>query len=382
MEMKTKKKQINSKKFGLVALVVFAVALSLAIFGMSTTLKEIDDAVISKSPEAILANAGLSEEKVVLLPVAYFDQRSDECVNVYDAEMKQALMERQFEWSRCNYHNKELEQGLVNFELGESYLPVAKGGKLVTNRGIKDLTRWFSAVDGKSANYVGDLKLEYSAEGADFVFYQDKFYPLDEVEFSNGDVVNNDGHNHLFTMNFAVPFTTLLSGGEMFEVRADDDTFVFLGDKLVVDLGGIHEAMSGRFVIRDNGEVYAAVGDEELAYSGVTIGANEGSVVRIFHADRDSDDSVFGVRFAGMNLSITDVELAKGDEGIQIAYDPTDPTYVAPLGESSVVKPDNTRGFIVIATVEGVMVVAFAILMAGVLRVVVRRKLAEREEKK
>ena len=380
--MKKKQFKFKAKDVGIVAFVVFMMATGLAVFGLSQTMGIIDEVTVSKSPSAILASAGLSEEKDVFLSVAYYDQRMDECVNLYDVSVREALAARQFEWSKCNYYNTGVEKGLVNYDLSEEYMPVTTGeGRLTPNRGI-DFARWFDAVEGKSAQYVGNLKLEYDAEKARFSFSQKEFYPLDEVEFSKGDGVNNGGHNHLFTMNFAVPFTVLLSGEESFGITADDDTWVFVGNKLAIDMGGVHEATAGRFVIHDNGEVYSAVGDEELAYSGITVGAGEGQLVRIFHADRDSADSVFSVALSGMNLSIVDTKLAnREDEGVQIAYDPTDPSYVAPLGESSVVKPDGTKGLIVMATIEGVMVVAFAVLMAAALRGVVRRKLAEREAK-
>ena len=304
-------------------------------------------------------------------------------MNLYDLNVRDALEARQFEWSSCGYYNKEMEQGLVQHKLNEKYLPVAVGGKLTPNRGVKDMSRWFEPVEGKNANYTGSLKLEYQAEGAEFWFQQQEFYPLDGVEFSVGDPVNSDGHNHLFTMVFAVPFTVLASGEEGFAVTADDDTFVYVGDELAIDMGGIHEATTGKFAIRQNGEIYTAVGNEDLAYSGITVEAGNGSIVRIFHADRDASESVFKIGFSGMNLSVVDTKLAnRQDEGVQIAYDPTDPSYVAPLGESSVVKPDGTKGFIVIATIEGVMVVIFAVLMAAALRVVVRRKLAARENNK
>jgi uncharacterized DUF497 family protein len=55
---------------------------------------------------------------------------------------------------------------------------------------------------------------------------------------------------------------------------------------------------------------------------------------------------------------------------------------VAPLGETSVVKPDGTKGFIVMATVEGVMVVVFSVLMAAAIRSVLRRKMAAQETEK
>ena len=78
---------------------------------------------------------------------------------------------------------------------------------------------------------------------------------------------------------------------------------------------------------------------------------------------------------------MTDAKLAnREDEGLQIAYDPTDPTYVAPLGETSVVKPDNTKGFILLVTVEGIMVIIFAILLSLSIRNMVRRKIIESQK--
>lgn len=375
------KKQKKSRQLGLAALVIFIMAVILMIVGLSTTMNAIDEIAISKSPTAILASAGLSEDKDVYLSVAYFDRKSDDCVNIYDAGAKEGLKARQFEWSKCKYFNKEIEKGLVEYELSEEYLPVATGnGKLIPNQGLDNLDGWFEAMEGKNANYTGALKLEYQADGAEFGFYHDQFYPLDEAGFSDGDEVNKDGHNHLWTMSFAVPFTVLASGEEGFAIRADDDTFVYVGDKLAIDMGGIHDATTGKFMITDEGEIYTAVEGEELAYSGIKLNAGDGSIIRIFHADRDSKDSIFEVKLAGMSLSITDAKLAKREgEGVQIAYDPTDPSYVAPLGETSVVKPDGTKGFIVMATVEGVMVVVFSVLMAAAIRSMVRRKLAARE---
>lgn len=373
-----KQKKMNSKTFGAVAIATFTMAMVLAIIGLSRSVADIKKEAIAKTPEAILANAGLTEEKNVYLSVSYFDQKADQCVDLYDNSARKALAARQFGWSECGYLNKGLEQGLVGFELDKEYLPVGKSGELTPNRGLNDMKRWFESVEGKSENYTGALKLEYVADGAEFSFQQEKFYPLDEVEFSKGDAANSDHHNHLFTMNFAVPFTVLGSGAENFEITADDDTFVFVGNKLAVDMGGVHEATTGKFSIHENGEVYSGVQDEELAYSGINVEPGEGSIVRIFHADRDSEDSVFKVKFAGMNLAVTDEKLAnRKDDGVQIAYDPTDPTYVAPLGESTVVRPDSTRGLIVMATIEGVMVILFGVFMAAAIRSVVKRELSK-----
>jgi hypothetical protein len=98
-------------------------------------------------------------------------------------------------------------------------------------------------------------------------------------------------------------------------------------------------------------------------------------MVRIFHADRDATDSVFGVKFTGMNISVVDSKLAQQNGGVQIAYDPTDPTYEAPLGQSVAMQPDNSRGLMIMAMIEGVMIVVFAVLIVIAARIVIRRKI-------
>ena len=370
-----KKKKNKSKIFGWTALLVFSVSLIVAIFGLSNAVTEIEDVSVAKTPEAILESVGISDEEKIYLPVVYYDQKADECVNLYDTNSNSALYRRQFEWSKCGYHHKGIEKGLAEFELNEKYLPVASAGRLTSNRGI-DFGRWFNANNENNVSYNGNLEMRYTEYGAEFVFEADDFYPLDAAESKNGDSVNADGHNHLFTMNFAVPFTVLGSGEEEFVITADDDTFVFVGNKLAIDMGGIHEATTGRFVIYENGEIYSSVDGESLAYSGIKVEKGEGSIVRVFHADRDSTESTFDVKFAKMNLSTTESAVAK-DGGVQIAYDPSDPTYVPPLGESFVFRADSTEGLVVMMTIEGVMVVLVAVLVASVARFMIKQKVGE-----
>lgn len=339
--------------------------------GLANTIDQIAGNARSKTPDAILASAGLNDGKVVSVPVMYYDQRMDECVNMYELSKWNALKSRQFEWSKCGYYNKKLEQGLVEYSLNSEYLPVAVDGTGLPNRDI-DMARWFGAVDGKSTGYIGSIDMKYSENGSVFMFDAKEFYPLDEMKFSDGDVVNADGHNHLFTMNIAVPFTVLGSGAEEFSIAADDDTFVFVGDKLVVDMGGIHDVTEGRFVVRENGEIYSGIEGKDLAYSGVNVTPEDGAIIRIFHADRDSENSALTMKFIGMDLSLTNAELADG--GMQVAYDPNNPTYVAPLGESMEFRPDSTKALVVVATIEGVAIIATTILMMFAVRFVMKQK--------
>lgn len=370
-----KKTQQKAQIITLTMFAVFGVGLLLSIVGLSNTVKDIEIETIAKTPEAILTSAGVDSGVDISLPVTYFDQRSDACVNMYDNAVRKELEKRQFGWSNCGYNHFEIEQGMVEYNLGEDYFPKAIGGDLLSNRGLKDMTRWWASVEGQSKEYSNTISLSYRVKDTtEFSFVNNDFYPLDEVKFSDGDAVNSDGHNHLFTMSLGVPFVALDSGEETFEITADDDTFVFMGDKLIIDMGGIHEATTGKLYINETGEVYTGVVNEELAYSGINLAEGDNSIIRIFHADRDAESSVFRVKFIGMNLNVMKTQVADGSDGVQVAYDPSDPSYVAPLGESQVLRPDNTRGYIIITIIEGVLIVAFAVAIVILARYVVKRE--------
>lgn len=353
---------------------VFIVVFVFAIVGLADSVKEMTEMTIAKIPDTILASSGVVEDKDTLLSVVYFDQREDECVNIYDLQATSELKNRQFGWSGCGYERKQIEKGLVEKNLDEDYTLVWRGGDLLPNK-AEDISRWFKAVDGKSKSYVGTLRLENNSEVREYSYEAEEFYPLDDASFSLGDGSSADGHNHLFTMNFAVPFTTARNGEEEFSITADDDTFVFVGDELAIDMGGIHEAMTGKIKIDRNGKVYAAVMDEELADSGIRI--DGGSILRVYHADRDTTESVFKIKFSGMNLEVVETKIAGGENEVQIAYDPSDPSYIPPLGESATFLPDRTREYIALATVEGALVAALSILLVISIRIIVERKLHE-----
>ena len=368
--MKKKNKYILVS--GLV-LTVFGVGMVFGAIGISSTISQLDEEVISKTPEAILASAGLDNDTEISLPVTYYDQKMDDCVDLYDLGMSKELSARQFEWKNCGYEHVGLEQGMVAHSLGEDGLPVAIGGRLTSNKGLSDMTRWYKEVEGKSKKFSDTLKLKYRRGGAVFSFYSEDFYPLDEKEFSKSDFVNNDGHNHLFTMNFGVPFTVVCDGREEIKIDADDDTFVFIGNDLVVDMGGIHGPTVGTIKINQSGEVYTAIMDEELAYSGVKLQDGSEAVMRVYHADRDSAGSVFGVEFSGMNLNVVNTRIASGQEEVQVAYNEEDPLYVAPLGVASEITPDSTKGLMALIIVQAALMVVSAVIVVLMARLVVRQ---------
>ena len=95
---KTQKKHLVVKIFSFVLLVVTATAMGLVFSGISTTVGEFSTEIAQRRADVILASAELDEETVMSVPIVYYDQKMDECVNLYDMETQAALNARQFEW--------------------------------------------------------------------------------------------------------------------------------------------------------------------------------------------------------------------------------------------------------------------------------------------
>ena len=332
--------------------------------GVNGAVDDLEVALNENTANAILASAEVKNDTVVSVPILYYDQVMDECVNLYDGDTT-TIRARQFEWDTCGYHESKLETGLVGAELDAEFLPVGVGGELLSNSGLSgdSFSRWFKSVEGKSKSYASVLSLTYDDRIASFGYRSEDFYPLDEIDLAADESVNSDGHNHLFTLSLGVPFRVLADGREEFSIEADDDTWVFVGNSLVIDMGGVHDAMMGRFRINEVGEVYAAVGNIEFAYTGVTLNEGDGAIVRIFHADRNSKSSLFGVRMTNMVPNVMNTTLAKSEGSVEVAYDPANPSYVAPLGESLAVGPDNRQSLMAMIVIQVVALGAMGALV-------------------
>ena len=353
--------------------VLALVAMGFALSGLSQSVGELRTEISRSEADAILASADIENEAVLSAPILYYDQKMDDCVNIYDADLRSVAEARQFEWASCGYLNDSLEKNMTSPVLDEEYLPVAIGGTMMPNRGVRgdNFKRWFSQVDGLSKSYAKVLSLKYNSATASFGYENESFYPLNDVATFDK-AVNKDGNNHLFTLNLGVPFQVLADGNEEFTIAADDDTWVYVGDKLVLDMGGIHDALTGRLKITNSGEVYSAVGGEELAFSGVKLAKETSSVIRIFHADRNSTNSVFKIRFTNMLLNFEKNTTVASEGGVEVAYDPANPSYVAPLGESLTVRPDKSRTIVSAIVVQSVILMALAVVVVLAISVAVR----------
>ncbi len=121
--------------------------------------------------------------------------------------------------------------------------------------------------DTSFKNIVIEDSLEFKHVGnGKYEFKDSTFFPLDNRGFGNEwhhEIHKEDAdvdHNYSFTMELNWSFVKV--PGMVFNFRGDDDVWVFVDNKLEMDLGGIHEPLSQELHIDsipdlENGESYS-----------------------------------------------------------------------------------------------------------------------------
>ena len=79
------KKNKSYKKYQIIGIIISAaciIAMTALCLDMNSAIGNMRKEEVARKPEAVLARAGVSEDKTVFLNVMYYDQREDGCVNL------------------------------------------------------------------------------------------------------------------------------------------------------------------------------------------------------------------------------------------------------------------------------------------------------------
>lgn len=172
-----------------------------------------------------------------------------------------------------------MDLGVVTGTLGADGKPVYAGGSWSTH-GAAAFNQWFRNVPGVNLSQSVSLNLSNGLPGPGGIYTYDNpnFFPIDGQLFGN---TPGWGHNYGFTFELHTTFN--YGGGENFTFVGDDDVFVYINDKLVINLGGVHGAAG------------AAVDLDAMAGAlGITTGHNYD--LDLFFAERHTSASSFRIQ--------------------------------------------------------------------------------------
>ena len=151
------------------------------------------------------------------------------------------------------------DPGLVEATLGPDETPVYAGPAqgTMTTTGPGNFATWFH--DTANVNMAQNLTLQFLSDPSKpsdpNAYYYDSsmmgcgaarcpgFFPID------GQLLQNEGNAHNYHMTFELHLQFKYHPGEVFTFIGDDDIWVFVDNKLALDLGGTHNEVTGQVML-------------------------------------------------------------------------------------------------------------------------------------
>lgn len=177
-------------------------------------------------------------------------------------------------------HNKGDDRGILSADLGADGTPVfALSGPSATVSGPASFAQWYHDTPGVNLTFQQMLPLVENPPGT-FTYDNQAFFPLDGMGWPAMGYPDQQVYGHNFWFTTEIHGTFSYQGGEQLVFDGDDDLWVFVNNRLALDLGGVHVAETATIDF-----------DAMASQLGLTIGGTYS--IAAFHAERHTDQSHF-----------------------------------------------------------------------------------------